>query len=125
MCQIDNPSFLCTEEAWLQIPFLDNYEASCRGQIRHRKSKHIKAIDKSWNGYWRIQVSIRKDGEWVNRKYRVHRLVAAAWISDNKENDVDHKDGDKSNNAAWNLQYLSHDANVHKYYDEQKPVEST
>ena len=116
MCTPGYLSELCAEEKWLTIPFLEQYEASCQGRIRNAKTQHIKAIDKSWNGYWRIQVWIPKEGSRMNRKYRVHRLVAAAWIGDDIEHDVDHIDSNKNNNAAYNLRYLEHSENVRAYY---------
>lgn len=59
-------------------------------------------------------------GLWVNgRVFRktVHRLVAEAFMpNDDPEHKdtVDHIDGDKTNNRADNLQWLSHTENVRK-----------
>lgn len=41
------------------------------------------------------------------------RIVATAWLPNPEElSDVDHKNGDKLNNAVSNLQWLSHAANL-------------
>jgi len=61
----------------------------------------------------------------VNKKYRVHRLVASAWLGDDIEHDVDHIDSNKNNNAAYNLRYLAHDENVRAYYDRNTISEQT
>ncbi|WP_337098662.1 NUMOD4 domain-containing protein [Paenibacillus sp. YIM B09110] len=60
-------------------------------------------------GYSRLRLS--KDGK--STTYRVHRLVAAAFI-DNPDNksEVNHIDGNKLNNAIWNLEYCTKMENV-------------
>lgn len=56
-------------------------------------------------------VGIRQDG--VSRKFRVHRLVAEAFIP-NPENKpyVNHKDGDRGNNQLSNLEWCTQSENV-------------
>lgn len=49
----------------------------------------------------------------------VHRLVAMAWLMppDNPEKtDVNHKDGDKLNNHATNLEWVTHGENIRHSY---------
>lgn len=47
----------------------------------------------------------------------IHRLVAKAWL-ENKNNysDVDHIDGDKTNNCMENLQWVTHSENMQRAY---------
>lgn len=64
-------------------------------------------------GYYTVNISINK----VNKKYLVHRLVALVFIP-NPENkkQVNHKDGDKSNNILENLEWNTPKENIiHSY----------
>lgn len=53
---------------------------------------------------------------WQNmrkKKWFVHRLVATAFLGDHKESDVvNHKDYNRQNNAASNLEWISQKENV-------------
>lgn len=55
-------------------------------------------------GYSRIRITIDRQ----KRSYKVHRLVAQAFIPNpDGKAQVNHKDGDKSNNAVENLEWNS------------------
>lgn len=74
------------------------------GRIKKLKLRH------DTNGY----VSVTLSGQ---RSYRVHRLVAEAFIP-NPENkpEVNHIDGNKQNNNVSNLEWCSHsENNIHAY----------
>lgn len=75
--------------------------------IRIYKSKILNpGIQKS--GY--LYVTLSKEGK--SRTFRVHRLVAEAFIPNpNNLSDVDHIDENKNNNSVENLRWLSHKEN--------------
>lgn len=54
-----------------------------------------------------------------NRKYAlVHRLVAVAFChKENEDDEVNHKDGNKANNAASNLEWVTHADNLRHAYE--------
>lgn len=60
--------------------------------------------NKKRSGYY--ELSLKKDG--VEKRFKVHRLVACAFI-DNPDNktEVNHIDGDKSNNHVSNLEWVT------------------
>ena len=48
----------------------------------------------------------------------VHRLVAKAWLDNpNNYNEVDHIDGDKTNNSMYNLVWTTHAKNMQAAWD--------
>ena len=60
--------------------------------------------NKNRNGYY--ELSLRKDGK--EKRFKVHRLVACAFIENpyNKP-EVNHIDGNKSNNCVFNLEWAT------------------
>ena len=86
-----------------------NYEVSDKGNIKsvNYRGTGKSAIRKqsiSKNGYMRVILS--DNGK--NKTYFVHRLVAAAFIP-NPENlpEIDHIDGNRANNHADNLRWVT------------------
>ena len=60
--------------------------------------------NKSRAGYF--EVSLHKNKK--EKRFRVHRLVAEAFLSnENNFPQVNHIDGDKSNNTIWNLEWVT------------------
>ena len=60
--------------------------------------------NKKRNGYY--EISLKKDG--IEKRFKVHRLVAIAFIPNpNNKPEVNHIDGNKSNNSASNLEWVS------------------
>ena len=58
-----------------------------------------------------LLINLSKDGK--QKTFSVHRLVAETFLeADNKRNDVDHIDGDKTNNNISNLRWATHSENM-------------
>lgn len=115
------------QEIWKDIPGYEGlYEASNQGRIRklayiqYKKynngvfganinGKNIRA-KKNNRGYW--QVRLYKDGQTFN--YLVHRLIAMTFIENvNIMPQVNHKDENKDNNRADNLEWCDNLYNRH------------
>jgi hypothetical protein len=109
-------------ETWKDIPGYEGfYQASNLGRIKsvpHRlvmayrggvywtRSNILKAVvDKN---YCRVMLSVHNKV----KTYRVHRLVAMAFIGDPAGMDVNHIDGDGHNNCLENLEIIPHVENV-------------
>lgn len=95
----------------------DLYEVSDTGLVRNKVSGKILKPGKDRKGYLRVR--LYKDGEW--KMYRIHRLVAEAFIP-NPLNlpQVNHIDENKSNNNVDNLEYCDCQYNID--YSRAKPV---
>ena len=77
-----------------------------RGHLRNSK-----ILKQSKNKYGYLQLGLHKDGK--EKKYLVHRLVAENFI-DNPNNypEINHKDENKQNNSASNLEWCDRIYNV-------------
>lgn len=93
-----------------EIPGFPGYYACRNGMVYSRKSnKHLNP-KRNRNGY--MEVCIRVDGAY--KTCRVHRLIALAYMGES-ELEVNHIDGVKSNNALYNLEYVTKAQNqVHR-----------
>ena len=91
-----------------QIRSVDHFaNNNCNGGKRYVKSRILVSY-KMPNGYHQVQLS--KGSE--KKKHYVHRIVATAFLQNKKGcTDVNHKDGNKDNNAVSNLEWLSHKDN--------------
>lgn len=111
-------------EEWRDINGFETYQVSQFGSVR-RKARKVKSVVPQHKGFRTLSekmcaitdngrgyklVSFKIDG--VRRNHYVHRLVADAFIP-NHENlpQVNHIDGDKSNNHVENLEWVTNQRN--------------
>jgi hypothetical protein len=104
-------------EIWKPVTlpnFAEHYEVSSAGRVRRvtrckgRKEPHmLKGQD--LRGYVLITLTIPK----ARTQIMLHRLVAAAFLGPLPPGlQVNHKDGNKANNAVDNLEYVTHAENI-------------
>jgi len=86
------------------------YEIDEEGNVYSYQKKKTLSQTNNGNGYMTVTLN--------NTKFYVHRLVAQTYIDKPEgKNDVNHKDGDKSNNSAKNLEWVSKSENIRHAYD--------
>lgn len=101
---------------WKTISGFSNYEISNTGKVRNKITKYILKGRVTKTGYYQVNIKNDDTNKFVNQY--IHRLVALAFIK-NPENkkQVNHIDGDKSNNNVENLEWVTASENQkHKYY---------
>lgn len=102
------------EEIWLPVQGYEGlYEVSDHGRVR--SGKVILKPHHMNNGY--DNVSLFKNGKY--KFFGIHRLVALAFVpNESRLPQVNHKDGNKRNNFASNLEWCSASRNIQHAYDE-------
>lgn len=109
-------------EDWRAIKgYNGKYFISNKGRVKSLKrgAPHILAQQINNSGY--LRVSLSQVGE--AKYFSVHRLVAIYFVPNDdplEKNTVDHIDGNKQNNNAENLRWLSLSDNVKAYYNKMK-----
>ena len=96
---------------WKPIKDFENYEVSDVGEVRNVKFNRLLTPSPSAGGYMRVQ--LRKNKQSYQRY--VHRLVAEAFLEG--EGEVNHIDGDRTNNKANNLEWTTHQQNVQHAFE--------
>ena len=98
-------------EVWKQ--YLDTqYEVSNLGNVRNKKTKAVLSQEDTGNGYLCVGLQMDKG---VYKKTRVHRMVAMAFLEfqrTEERNEVDHINGNKSDNSVDNLRWCTHKENM-------------
>lgn len=103
------------EEIWKEIKGYPNYQVSNMGRVKSLgksktwKTERIRKAKIGSNGY--ISIDLWKNGK--EKRFSVHRLVAEAFIPNpNNLPQVNHKDENKQNNCAENLEWCSAEYNI-------------
>lgn len=97
-----------SDEVWLKIPDADDYEVSSYGRVRNTQTCRILKPTLNRGGY----VCHRVGGKNSKRTIRPHRCVAMLFVPNPEcKPQVNHIDGVKSNNAAYNLEWATNSEN--------------
>lgn len=98
-------------EVWKQ--YLDTqYEVSNLGNVRNKNTKAVLSQEDTGNGYLCVGLQMDKG---VYKKTRVHRMVAMTFLEfqrTEERNEVDHINGNKSDNSVDNLRWCTHKENM-------------
>lgn len=99
-------------EIWKTIEEAPNYEVSNMGNVRNKKTKRVLNPGAyGATGYKQVNIAVPSKNNKQIKKY-IHRLVALAFVP-NPENkrEVDHINGNKLDNRAENLEWVTSSEN--------------
>lgn len=102
------------EEIWKDIPGHPGYQASNLGRIKslnYNKTGRPKllSVNKFSTGYLRVAIQCDKK----SKSFAVHRLVALSFVPNPYgKPQVNHIDGDRTNNIATNLEWVTSRENI-------------
>ena len=97
-------------EIWKEIPdYLGTYQVSNQGRVKNVKSGLILRTHENLLGYKFVRLSNKA----VSKKYRVHRLVAKAFILNPEDKPfINHLDSNPRNNDVNNLAWCTQSENI-------------
>jgi len=103
-----------TREKWRDIYKYEGlYQVSNKGNVRNLKTKKLVTLYTNAKGYKYVSLYKNHELKISSKREFVHRLVALAFVPifSFERNRVNHKDGDKSNNHSYNLEWVTNKEN--------------
>ena len=94
-------------EEWMPIDGLDGYFISNKGRVKSVKwgKEILRKQHISEKGYMQVRIN--------NKTFRIHRLVAKAFLDNtNGYDEINHKDENKTNNVVSNLEWCDRKYNM-------------
>lgn len=113
------PNNLDLSEFWTMINYKDikrnMYMISSKGRVKNINTGSFISNCKSEKGY--VMVSLMCESG-KQKTYKLHRIVGTTFVPGftREKCELDHKDCDKENNDASNLEWVTHDENIHRAY---------
>lgn len=100
---------------WHKIPHAPNYEITVDGRVRNAKTGKELKPHLNPSGY----LIICLHGSTRGRTFSIHRLIAEQFVPGADDDlQVNHKDGNKLNNAPSNLEWVTQSQNaLHRFSD--------
>ena len=91
-----------------------NYEIDIFGNVYSlKRKKYLKAMTNKF-GYKFVRIRLGHTN--LYKIKFIHNLVGDAFLGQNSEMDINHKDGNKSNNILENLEYVTRSENLKHAY---------
>lgn len=102
------------QEIWKDSSIINNYEVSNFGHIRMKGKTNNLTPQDDGNGYKKISARVNK----IRKNFSVHKLIATEFVNNpNHYKEINHKDGNKGNNVALNLEWCTRSENMlHSVY---------
>jgi len=102
---------------WASVAgFEDQYEVSNTGFVRNKRTEKLLTLMDNGRGYLTVCLGRAVAGK--NTRRYIHRLVASAFLDRaDWANEVNHKDGDKSNNYVTNLEWTDRQGNINHSWE--------
>ena len=94
-----------------RIRGFDRYLVSDKGFVINMETESVLRGNQKRTGYYEVRI---KDNGGKYHDVLIHRIVAEAFCAKPKGKglEINHKDGDKSNNRADNLEWITHGENL-------------